>query len=349
MISFYYNDTTIVLKAIKLIVLLLMSGFITYKKPKALFLPILLIICCIIGQITLKNLFEFRVLVDFGKFLYLIILLVFFEVYKLNKSQTNKMLTIFEWIVILNSILILMGFFLNIYLFKTYEGIRFGYDGFLITSATGTYFYIIALTYLLSKYRDKLFNKPLNIIVILSVLLVGTKALYLFLVGFFCAYIFTYGKGRIRNIIFSGVIIISITLGYAFFFEYGLFNEIRKSDGLITSFLSYRNRLFYEKTLPFINENWGILNYLFGGIDDPTTKSQIDFIDIFYVFGLIGGLLYLFIFFRSFLPIKAEYSIMFLLGLLMFIVFFGGNFFSYASVAIYVVILREVLKYYERG
>ena len=129
-----------------------------------------------------------------------------------------------------------------------------------------------------------------------------------------------------------------------FFFKYGIFNEIRERDGLISSVMSHRDRLFLEETIPYIQEHWGSLNYLFGGVSDLSTKSQIEFIDIFYFFGIIGGFCYYYIFLKEFLVFKMNIYLVILLSVLFILVLLGGNFFSYPSIFIYLVILQECLK-----
>src|SRR5690606_24223791 len=141
-----------------------------------------------------------------------------------------------------------------------------------------------------------------------------------------------------RKLIASGIIGLSVFAVYVFFFKYGIFNEIRQKDGLLSSLMSYRDELFLERTLPYIKEHWSTLNYMFGGVSDLTTKSQIEFIDVFYFFGLVGGGLYYYLFFKAFLGFKMEIHSAVLLSLLFIIVLLAGNFFSYPSIAIYLVI-----------
>ena len=143
--------------------------------------------------------------------------------------------------------------------------------------------------------------------------------------------------------------IIGALIIYLFFFNFGIFNQIRQTDGLISSLMSYRDVLFLKRTLPYINEHWSIVNYLFGGVSDLSTKSQIEFIDIFYFFGIIGGLLYYHLFFKSFLTFKTNIYIYTLLLVLFIIVLLAGNLFGYPSIAIYIVILREYLGHNEQN
>lgn len=345
--KFNFGETSIILKTVKLLVLLGVTIYIVKSKPRSFFLPLLLLLFFCIGQIALLNSFKMEIIVEFSKFLYLILLLVFFNLFKLSELQKNKLLFSFELLLVFNSILVLLGFCFDIMVFKTYDGNRFGYNGLLITSSTATYFYIIALIYLLYKYRQNLFNVPISYLILTSAFMVGTKSLYFFIVGFFTVYTLWFLKTRIKKLILAGFLFLALVVGYLFFFEFGLFNEIRKSEGLFTAIFSYRDQLFYENTLPFIKSNWNYINYLFGGINDLTTKSQIDILDVFYFFGILGGALFLYMFLQIFIKSSIKPPFIILLSLMMFIICFAGNFFSYASIAIYVAILSETINKYE--
>ena len=345
--EFFLGETTVVLKAVKLIVLLGVAFFIIKNKPKVLFWPFILVLSFSIGQTQLKNPFLAEIIIEFGKYMYVILLLIFFNIYTLSKTQRDKLFLFFEMILVFNSLLVLLGYCFDIMVFKTYDGNRFGYNGLLVTSATGSYFYIIGLIYILLKHKTQLFKKPLNYLIFGAALIVGTKSLYIFLIGFVCVFILWFMKRKIKIILFSIIGLLTISLFYYFFFINSIFNKIRQSDGLLSAVMSYRDQLLVEKTLPFIKLNWHFTNYFFGGISDITTKSQIDIVDVFYCFGTIGGILYLYVFLKAFLTFKINQSMIFLLSLMLLIVLFAGNFFSYASVAIYVVILRETIINYE--
>jgi hypothetical protein len=98
--------------------------------------------------------------------------------------------------------------------------------------------------------------------------------------------------------------------------------------------------------LPYIKENWTFVNYCFGGVTDFTTKSEMGFIDVFYFFGLIGGLLFLWSYFKSYLTFNFNRINVAFLSLLVIIIFFAGNFFLYTTIPFLMIVLRErFLKY----
>lgn len=336
------------LKYIKLGVLSFIVVGIFYLKPSKLFLPITIFLTFICGQVIVPDSFKQEILVEASKYLYLVLLLVFFNAYPSRKDQLTAMFKTFEVIIFFNSLLIIFGFLFDIFLFKTYQGKRFGYNGLLVSSATGSYVYIISYIYLLVKHEKTLFTNFFALIIIAASLLVGTKAIYIFFFGFLLYYAIYYSPPKLKiGILISTSIILPI-ITYMFFYKYALFNNIRMNHGIISALMSYRDQLFFNETLPFIKSNWNVLNYLFGGIADIKTRSQMELVDIFYFFGIIGGLLYLYTFKKFFLEGKLNRSIKTLLLFTFGIILFAGNFFGYASVAIYVVVLSEFLKEHAR-
>ena len=141
----------------------------------------IVIICLVflIGQLGLNSGFDLTVLTNASKYIFPLLILLFFSS-ELNLYPVNRSMIIytFERLIVLNSVLIYVGALWGIYLFKTYTGARFGYSGLLNTSALSTYFYYIAMVYLMEKYRVDFYKKPLFYVAGSAALLVGTKALY---------------------------------------------------------------------------------------------------------------------------------------------------------------------------
>ncbi|WP_298550543.1 hypothetical protein [uncultured Algibacter sp.] len=245
--------------------------------------------------------------------------------------------------MIFNSVLIILAVTFDFQIFRTYFTERFGYNGLLVTSASSSFIYAIAIVYMFAKYKNNLFKNWTNYIILIAVVFVGTKALYLFSFCFFGFYFWVYSNINKRILVLLLVAVV-VLVTYVFFFQFGIFNQIREEYGLISSFFSFRDRLLLERTIPYITENWSISNYLFGGINDLSTKSQMELVDIFYYFGILGGLYYLYIYLKAFFTFKPNINIVFLLGVLLFIVFLAGNFFTYSSIVVYLVILREYLR-----
>ena len=351
-----YFKITLYLTSHKILLLQVTKGFILInvliymflKKTKALKGVFLFFVCFIIGQCSLKNGFNTNVMVAFFKQIFLLIMLLFFFHCKIRRNQKKNFFDFFEYLILFNSIIIIVGFLFDLKIFKSYSGERFGYNGFFITSGTGSYVYCITLIFLLKKYNDKVLKNIRNLIIVFSMFLVGTKVSYLFLFFFFFVYLWGYTNlNKIYLLSFFSALGV-LTL-YMFFFKYSLFNKIRLEDGFVSSLMSYRDELLLNDTLPSIKKNWKFFNYLFGGIDVLSTRSQIELVDVFYSSGIIGGLLYYYLFFKLFLIFNVNIYINFILIITFIIILLAGNFFSYPSLAIYVVILREHLNSYEQN
>ncbi|TYB74199.1 hypothetical protein ES676_08435 [Bizionia saleffrena] len=342
-VLFSTGETPGILQVTKGVLLLGVGLYLLIQQPKSLRLLGLLCLTFVLGQFALDSGAFKEAVIAFSKLVYPVILLLFFNSYTLSIKQREKLFVIFEYIMLCNALFVFSGLLFDIKIFNTYLGSRFGFNGLFVTSATSSYVYSLTLIYLIAKYKATVFKKIPNLIIIGSMFCLGTKVGYLFLGCFLGVYIWKYT--RINNkIIAAGVIVLGALTAYVFFFKFGIFNEIRLKDGLVSSVMSYRNELLIERTIPYIQEHWTTFNYMFGGVSDLATKSQIEFIDIFYFFGSIGGLLYYYVFFKAFLVVKLEIYNAVLLSVLFIIVLLAGNFFSYPSIAIYLVVLREYLK-----
>ncbi|MDC9724100.1 MAG: hypothetical protein PSN34_15200 [Urechidicola sp.] len=254
----------------------------------------------------------------------------------------------FEKVIIFNSLLIVIGGIFEIQLFKTYGG-RFGYNGLFVTSAAGTYAYLVALFYFLFKYKKKFIYDIKSIIIMISCLLIGTKSLYLG-VGFVLMFYFILYTDKRQRILGLSFITISLIVAvYYALFIWDVFNSIWLNDGLLTSILSYRDQLFIDRTLPFIEANWSAVNYFFGGVNSISTRSQMGFVDVFYFFGIVGGFYYLWVYKSTFIKFKINRVSLLFLFLLCAIIFISGNFFLNASVVIYMLVVRESLLNYDNN
>ena len=140
------------------------------------------------------------------------------------------------------------------------------------------------------------------------------------------------------------VILITLIIGYFLFFEFGQFNHIRQSDGLASSILSYRDQLFLNNTLPNIKQNWSFINYLIGGLNNINARSQLDIIDVIHFWGFLGGAFYLFIYYKFLITFKLVRIDLIFIVFLIFLIFFAGNFFTYTTIPIYLLIIRKKMQ-----
>jgi hypothetical protein len=341
----YVAQTTNLQQIIKGIVFIGLGSLLLwhFKKTKKLLIGILLLaVIFTIGQLSLDSGFSKENLVVFSRFLFPLVLFGCFNVYKPNAHARALLFRCFEGFLLVNIALMLWGLFTQTYVLKTYLGDRFGFNGLLITSATSTYVYLCALGYFYFKNPDSFYKKLLFWITVCSCLIVGTKTLYLGVL-LFALLVFINGRflyKRPLTLVGISALIVGI---YFLFYKVPIFREIQENEGLLTAALSYRDQLLLNQTFPYIQENWSFLNFLFGGTSDFSLRSQMDLFDVLYFWGILGALLYFWSYFTAYFTFKLNRRTLFFFLLMAFAVLLSGNFFTYTSIPIYLVILREAL------
>lgn len=343
--AIYYEGSKLdIPRIIKFVVFLLIIIGLA-KHLKSLIGPLVLAAIFCVGQIFLMDGFKMEILVSFAKLLFPIFLFIYFNEHPISERNQKFLFQAFKYLLIFNGLLILIGFVGKVHLFKSYPyGGRFGYNGLFITSATSSYVYAIAIFYFLLKLKKDFLRNWKTYFIIVCAILTGTKILYIAIVSALLIYFmhFVNFNRSYRRIFLFGIIAAVALLIYFFFFQYGIFNEIRQEKGLVSSIFSFRDDLLIEQTIPFIQENWSWANYLFGGISDLSLRSQLGFFDIFLFWGIFGGLFYLYVFYKTFVTFPVDKSVLYILLSLVLMVFLAGNFFENASVAIYLLILKEI-------
>lgn len=339
----FFDEKSSVQRNIKLMILIFLVAVLLKKHLKPLLLLGGLALSFILGQLFLSHGFLPDVLVNSGKYMFPILLFLFFSKYPSGQDHQHLFFKTFEIVILCNSLLILLGFLFGIALFSTYAGERFGYNGLFFASSTGSYVYIIAVFYFLFTLKQDFFRNWKTLIFLPAAFLLGTKTVLAGILAAIFLWLWYYaGFSKTRKRIVLSVFFVALLGGaYLFFFEFGIFNEIRQERGLVDAIFSFRNDLLFHRTLPFIENNWNFGNYLFGGINDLQTKSQMGIVDIFYFWGLFGGVFYLLLYGRIFVDFPLKNPILFCLAIIFGLAFFAGHFFVNASLAIYLLALRE--------
>lgn len=348
----YFEYTTgyysIIPRFIKLSVLILIALYLVSRKDYKFFKVIsTLIFCYLIGQYFLPISYSNNSILVLGRYLYPLLLFRFFTKIKLNKNQKESFFLAFENLIMLNSILILVGVLFGIELFKTYSGNRFGYNGLMLTSSAASYIYILTLFYFILKQETNPKFDYKFLLVLISCFFVGTKSLYLVFLAL-TIYLISLRFSSKRSKIISLLIflIISAFGFYILFYKVDFFSSLREERGLLSVFLSFRDILLVRDVIPYINKNWSFVNYLFGGVHDISTQSEMGFIDLFYYWGIVGGSIYLLSYFKLYFTHKFNYLLIFLVTILALVIFIAGNFFFYSMIPLYLVVLRERIEHY---
>lgn len=289
----------------------------------------------------------------FDKYIFVILALVYVTTLKKVWEYYPLFSSVFKWFLIVNSICILVGVIFSINIFGTYKdvGLRFGYDGLILRPGAATYIYWIALFY---AAREFIHKKSKHILFFLLVLVasfcIGTKAM-LIAYFFLAMYLFiAIGWHKKWLGIFSAVVTISLGIFLSYYLiDWMVLNspslqKVMQERGLFSVLVSLRDAYLMEEMIPLIKDQWTWRNYLFGGGFDMHFRSQFGLLDLFYFFGMIGMSLYLWVFYKLFVPFKKRLgTIIFLTGTFVMMAF-SANFFYETILGIYLVFAKLYLE-----
>ena len=131
---FYEGGKSEIPRAIKLAALLIV--FVSIVKPwKNILYPAILLTIFIVGQLFLSTGFNLEIVVSFSKFLFPILLFIYFNEHPQSDPAMKTLFAAFEWLLVFNSTLLFLGLIAHFYLLQSYQGPRFGYNGLFITTA----------------------------------------------------------------------------------------------------------------------------------------------------------------------------------------------------------------------
>ncbi|NQX77812.1 hypothetical protein [Gilvibacter sp.] len=291
------------------------------------------------GQFTLDPAFSYSNWLTLGRFVLPIVFFGFFASYPSDKDGLHSFFNLFEWFFVLNLLFVLVGMAADWYVVHTYMGDRFGYNGFLVTSATASYAFFAALGYYYFRYGIAALRQWRFWIVVVGSALAGTKSLYLGMVLFGLLMLFDHYKKYWKFLLPAGALCLLGAL-YILLYQVPEFAQIRVQEGFWSALLSYRDQLLVNQTLPYVTDNWQWSNYLFGGVSDFSLRSQLDLIDLFFFWGIFGGLIYLFTYLKTYFDFKLTWPQLVYFLILGLMVLFAGNFFIYTSVPLFLLSLK---------
>lgn len=335
--------------AIKIVLQLFFLFIVLKKAPRKLILVVVLVLMFFLGQyVLLPDVELLDNIIFLDKYLFVILMLLYVNTLEIKTKNFQHLIVTFESIIVINSILIFIGYLFSIGVLESYRAPRFGYDGLILRSGAASYIYWFALFYLTHQIFVLKKRKYITaIIVLLAALMLGTKSIILALALLPLYLFFEYKLYKKKSVL---ILVIAICLGSYFWFPWafeffssysGTLNEVTESEGFITSFFSYRNVHLMDEMIPSIQERWGWVNYLFGGGYDMHTRSQFGILDLFYFFGILGSGLYLYIFGKSFITFKLNLSTVFFMVGTFILMSFAANFFYETIIAIYLISIKS--------
>lgn len=332
----------------KVLLQLLFLVRIWQKDRKQLIYLLVLIALFLVGQWALDMQTAWiKNLTILDEYLYLLLLLMYVNTLRLSQKQYSTIFSVFEWLMVLNSVLIIVGFLLDIGALSTYLGDRFGYSGFLIKSGAASYIYTVAIFYFCYQCIAKHQKKWWQLLVVLSAaMLLGTKTVLLSIVLVF--FFFTIAHNWYKKVVVIVPAILALTAltylmvaqGQWVLEQFPFLKDVYDNDGLWSLLTSYRNNLFVEDFVPVVSQNWNVVNYLFGGCPDMHFRSQFELFDAFFFFGILGAIYYFTVFYRAFATFKWNKYAIGICVILLILALMSGNFFYNAVVGIYIVFIK---------
>lgn len=334
-------------------ILLLLFIFNNFKKTsKDLLFLFLLSVIFLIGQI-LNAIISGYNLNDLYYNLYTHNAFLFSPFFAIVLKNTNnyhivikKNIDFLKKISLINMVFILLGFFLEIEIFKSYPLTeRFGYNGLLSSSSSASYFFIASILVFYIDYFHSKDKKTLLILLIniLASLFVGTKTIWFFLLLLilihFCFLVSKKALIINRAIVLLLLSIIVILKEKIKLFIVSLFNfgqKIYDEHGFITVITSTRD-LYLKKVIAYYSENASFNNFLFGGFNVFDIRVEFEFINLFVFYGLIGFLTYIYILKTLYKNVLKSFPIISIfIAVIITVSLSGGFFYSvFSSIVIY--------------
>lgn len=306
-----------ILKIALLVTLIIFAIFAKIKK-EVFFILLTLMLCFLIGQYMLTekySIFGGDILQEIKggdiyimiKYLYILFFVGVYEKIEDNKNLTKKLINLFNWFMIINTVFIGIGLITQWELFKTYPntnrfGYRFGYQGLIELAGESIHLYTIAISLAYVSYvKTKKYGSLL--LFIIGGVLLGKKVIFLYLLLLLLFHVIylkkrkvLYGIGFVAFILvtFNKYIIEKLVTMFPFW------KDLYESKGVVTVVFSKRDILF-QNSINYIQENWHPLNYIFGGIDFSSVRSEFGFFDLFLALGIVGTFLYCWFLYKFFL------------------------------------------------
>lgn len=342
---FFLKETFNYSWVIKAFVTLLLCFNVIYSKKliinKKLFIGLIYFIITIV---FISNDYVFRT-TQFFKYFSGILFFYLLMVVNQKKRVEHCLVLIFSFYAITT----ILSFIFNIIVFKTYPNSeRFGFLPFFSSQNEFSYIAMCSVFFFTKKYLNhkKSNNALLLATSLIALLLIGTKACYLFFV-LFIFYVLI--KNR-KYILLVTIFLSTITLILAFqkhflsfinkFFKF--FISVYETNGLINALSS--NRIIYLKSrLKHQIDYLTLDNYFLGG-GLQKYMTEMSFIDLFLFFGIIGLFIYFYNYkfiYDNFLKID-KIGWFFILSVY-FISFIAGYFFENFSSQFY---FTSVVWYY---
>lgn len=292
--------------------------YIARSMGEFLFFCCVVLLCGVWGSVSVMDTPDFSVLAQFKhgfKPVFFVFMGIVFSC--VSASRLERVAGVMEWVMVINSVMALLGVVFDIRLFSAYEyakiEYRVGFTGAIPAPNEATFFYMAGLA--LSYFRAFVIGRRGSIVkflvILASAVFAGTKGLY--------AFVFALGAYHfLRSLVFVGFWLRVLVAGVLFGVGVGIVVAVFNPEGVarfvetnmsfarywlehidwVTFLLSGRN-LKLEWIWRELQGEWSWFNYLIGGANLNRHSAEMDWIDPFLAFGIIGGVMLL-VFMRSY-------------------------------------------------
>jgi hypothetical protein len=216
---------------------------------------------------------------------------IFFFIF-LKYNYTHKLKSVLEIVFTIHSIIILLSAIFDIEFLKTYPNSqRFGFTSFFNSQNEFSYVMMAGVVFFTASVSKSSYLSFLKLFLFISAsLLVGTKAIILFILLFYIFLFIKFSKPKIYITIFSLMLIVILIYSNNIILflktHYRTLYDLYINEGLVSFISSKRSIYFYEK-FSFQNDELDFINYLFGGYNLKYVY-EMSFFDLLGFFGLFG-------------------------------------------------------------
>ena len=218
----------------------------------------------------------------------------------LGKCKREWVDETFRIVIFLQVIVVVIAFMFQWDLFLTYNHKRFGYSGLIIAQNEASFFYVISFIFLFNRWEihKDIKDLALLVLVMISSVLLGTKAVYIGVLSFPVFLFFYKGYYNWFRLTIGIVIGIGVLFGVYALGVFDFYINFSKEMELLTVITSLRDQLILER-LPIVFDNWLWYNYLFGSVNPSISFVEMDIIDLFLYGGIIGSIFYYVVLFKT--------------------------------------------------
>lgn len=340
---------------LKIIIGIILTVFVIFINPVQKYFKSYLCIAALIICVSISNYFSYNSGASINQAVYiqvqylfgLVVILFFLSNFTIIDFSYFK--RVLEVLIFLNFLFIFIGYYTDYNMFRTYVT-RFGYNGVFKSTSEASYFYVFAfIFYLISSQSVKRYI--LLTLISVSSIMVGSKTLYFFMLAAFVFHVFLALKQNFRlknSFLFSlsiGTLIVTgfFTMKFVLPLNQKLY-LLYQEEGFITLFFSLRDKLALH-ALEIVQNQFGLINYFFGGLAYVPKITEIAIIDLFLTFGAVGTAMFLY-FLKLNFPKLRNFNLKILGSIVLASIVLRGNFFYfpsviYLSLAIFAMILKE--------